>query len=275
MTVPGLGRDEGVFLVTAANDGSRVIYFIANNQRHSILTADLELEMRLNPLWPIRMATRDEVLSFAEGAPVGAARAGLLSGSAGVDAAPAADVPAAAPAADPVQDALTAPAPDLAPASEAAAPAVTDDAAQPFVYVLKPGDNLTRISAEYGISIQAILDANGIPNMNRIYVGQPLIIPDVSALQAPDVVEPPAAQPPVAQDAPAADDSADATDVEADAPASDAATADQPETYTVQRGDSAIQIAKRFGVDEAALLGANAIANPNRVYVGQVLNIPQ
>ena len=77
-TQPGLDADEGVFLVTAADDGSRAVYFIAANARHSLLASDLLLEQQLNPLWPVRFASRDEVLAYPEAAPVGSGRAGLL-----------------------------------------------------------------------------------------------------------------------------------------------------------------------------------------------------
>ncbi len=45
-------------------------------------------------------------------------------------------------------------------------------------------------------------------------------------------------------------------------------------TYTVQPGDSAFKIARNFGIAQEALLEANGISNPNRVYAGQVLTIP-
>jgi LysM repeat protein len=133
-----------------------------------------------------------------------------------------------------------------------------DASAQTTTYTLRPGDNLTRIAARYGTSVDAILAANGVANPNRIYAGQSILIPtgdDTSAVQA---------------EAPASDDTS-----LADAPsASDDSSAVDPTTYTVQRGDSAIKIARLFGIDEGSLLDANGITNPNRVYVGQVLTIP-
>src|SRR5687768_5074453 len=86
-TQPGLGRDEGVFLATTADDGSRAIYFVARGARHSIMEADLQAELRTNPLWPVRSVERDEVLAYPEASPVGSARAGLL-GSVLADASP-------------------------------------------------------------------------------------------------------------------------------------------------------------------------------------------
>jgi LysM repeat protein len=45
-------------------------------------------------------------------------------------------------------------------------------------------------------------------------------------------------------------------------------------TYVVQAGDNLFRISLRFGVSIAAIQEANGIANPNLIYVGQVLKIP-
>jgi len=47
-----------------------------------------------------------------------------------------------------------------------------------------------------------------------------------------------------------------------------------PTTYTVQWGDWMRKIAERHGVTVDALVAANPSINPNRIYPGQVLNIP-
>lgn len=46
-----------------------------------------------------------------------------------------------------------------------------------------------------------------------------------------------------------------------------------PETYVVKRGDTLSAIARRFGLSLAALMAANNIRDPNRIFVGQVLII--
>jgi spore coat assembly protein SafA len=47
-------------------------------------------------------------------------------------------------------------------------------------------------------------------------------------------------------------------------------------TYTVQRGDTLNNIARRFGVSLANLLRANPqITDPDRIFPGQVINIPR
>jgi murein DD-endopeptidase MepM/ murein hydrolase activator NlpD len=45
-------------------------------------------------------------------------------------------------------------------------------------------------------------------------------------------------------------------------------------SYTVQRGDTLFSIARRFGTSVDAIARLNRIANPNRINVGQVLQIP-
>jgi LysM repeat protein len=44
--------------------------------------------------------------------------------------------------------------------------------------------------------------------------------------------------------------------------------------YTVRQGDSLYVIAKRFGIKQEDLCGANGIGNPDMLKVGQKLNIP-
>jgi LysM repeat protein len=47
-----------------------------------------------------------------------------------------------------------------------------------------------------------------------------------------------------------------------------------PMTYVVQRGDTLYRIAQRYDVTVDAIVAANALANPDRLDVGQVLIIP-
>jgi len=101
--------------------------------------------------------------------------------------------------------------------------------------VVQRGDNLFRIALRYGTTVQAIASANGIANPALIYVGQTLKIP--SGTQ------------PVPQ------------------PGGET-------TYVVQRGDNLFRIALRYGMSYLQLAQYNGIANPSRIYVGQVLRIP-
>lgn len=47
----------------------------------------------------------------------------------------------------------------------------------PIHYTVQRGDTLTKIAARYGVTVSAIANANHITNVNRIYVGQHLVIP--------------------------------------------------------------------------------------------------
>lgn len=226
-TWPGVGKDEGVFLVTATDDGSRVVYFIAQNARHAILDVDLQVEQQMNPLWPIRVASRDEVLDYAEGSAIGKARAGLL-----MVALPEIEAEVAAE-----------------PESEVAA----ETEILPSTLTLRPGDNLTYIARDHGTTVQAILEANRISNPNRIYAGQSLVIPGNAVAEAPS------------EESVAAVEAIEAVAEE---------TSGESRTYTVQRGDSAIGIARELGVDVEELLAANGVTNRNRIYAGQLLTVP-
>ncbi len=58
------------------------------------------------------------------------------------------------------------------------------------------------------------------------------------------------------------------------APAPGGTSTGQGQPYVVQRGDTLLSIARRFGVTVAQLQAANNITNPDRIYPGQVLVIP-
>ena len=254
-TQPGAGRNEGVFLITTADDGTGAMYFVAGNARHSILPADVQLERQINPLWPLRYVDTDEALMLPEGAPVGRARTGLVGA---VVAAPEPEQPA--PVAAEVASEQPAPVAAEVGFDQPVPVAAEVDFDQPATYVVRRGDSAFLIARHFGIDQGALLAANGITNPNRVYVGQTLVIPGTSA--TPEVVETPTDPAPVV--------ALDEPEAVADTPEDEAPTA----TYTVKPGDSAFLIARQFGIPQSALLAANGIANPNRVYTGQVLTIP-
>lgn len=123
----------------------------------------------------------------------------------------------------------------LPPAPAAAAPS-----ADQTVYVVRSGDTLGSIAARFGVSVSAIARANNITNPNRIYVGQRLVIPGVSA---PPSVPPPRPGPGTGG------------------------------VYIVQPGDTLARIAARFGTTVSALVALNGLSNPDRIWVGQRLRV--
>jgi LysM repeat protein len=122
----------------------------------------------------------------------------------------------------------------------------TTSARQNTSYVVQPGDNLFRISLRFNTTVAALAAANGITNVNLIFAGQTLIIPGPGGNVPPPVTTPPAGGTP----------------------------APGTTTYVVAPGDTLSKIAQRFGTTYLAIAAANGIANPNLIYVGQVLNIP-
>lgn len=48
------------------------------------------------------------------------------------------------------------------------------------VYTVQAGDTLSKIARRFGINMSVLAQMNGITNVNRIYVGQVLVIPDVT-----------------------------------------------------------------------------------------------
>ncbi|MCA9932916.1 MAG: LysM peptidoglycan-binding domain-containing protein [Ardenticatenaceae bacterium] len=111
-----------------------------------------------------------------------------------------------------------------------------------FPYTVQSGDTLSAIAQRFGTTYQTLAQVNNLANPNYIYVGQVLEIPD-------DGTTPPTEPAPTPVPSPGG-------------------------TYTVQSGDTLSTIAQRFGTTYLAIAQANNIANPNYIYVGQVLTIP-
>ena len=64
-------------------------------------------------------------------------------------------------------------------------PALPTPTPTPFLHVVQPGDSLSAIAFKYGVSIEALAEANGIVDANVIRVGQELIIPGPTPAQTP------------------------------------------------------------------------------------------
>ncbi len=132
-------------------------------------------------------------------------------------------------------------APVSAQETQTPAPDTASMAAPSVTYTVRPGDTLFRIAQRFNISLSILAQANGITNTSLIYVGQVLAIPGATPLPSstPTVPLPPS-----------------------------------PIRYTVQRGDTLHRIAIRFGTTIGELLRLNNLSNPNLIYVGQSLLVP-
>ncbi|MBE2236547.1 MAG: LysM peptidoglycan-binding domain-containing protein [Caldilineaceae bacterium] len=110
-------------------------------------------------------------------------------------------------------------------------------------HTVRPGDNLTRISRWYGVSVWQIAQVNGIRNQSLIFIGQVLCIPSTYFPPGPVPPRPPGPVPPVWCS----------------------------QFYTVQFGDTLSGIARNCGTTVNSLMYLNGIYNPNLIRAGQVL----
>ena len=181
----------------------------------------------------------------------------------------------------------------------ATAPAFALPIEQPVldgIHVVQQGETLSSIALKYGMTVQAIMRANGIGNANLVYVGQRLQIPGVSGVatggagsgiyvvQTGDTLGAIAARygTTVASlmalngiSNPSMIFVGQNLRVNGAAPATGgAAPATGPRTHVVARGDSLGGIAARYGVSVAAIMAANGLRSANLIIVGQRLRIP-
>jgi LysM repeat protein len=120
------------------------------------------------------------------------------------------------------------------------------------VHIVQRGETLTSIAARYGVSVNALAQANGLRSLNFVWVGQRLSVPGAGPAPQPT----PAPQPaPAPQPTPAPQ------------------PAPQGDTHIVQVGDTLASIAQRYNTTVAALVAANGLPNPNFIWVGQRLKV--
>ena len=101
-----------------------------------------------------------------------------------------------------------------------------------------------KIAARSGTTVSELLRLNGLSNPDVLAIGQKLKVPGRSGA-APAAVGTPKP-----------------------------ATGGQGRTYVVQKGDTLLSIARRYGLTTKQLQAANNITNPDKIFPGQKLVIP-
>lgn len=100
-------------------------------------------------------------------------------------------------------------------------------------YTVKRGDTLSKIANRYDTTVQTLAEMNGIRNIDLIRAGEVLKVPVKHSDQPGENII----------------------------------------NYTVKRGDTLSNLAKRYDTSVGSLLTLNGIPNPDLIYVGEILRI--
>jgi LysM repeat protein len=136
----------------------------------------------------------------------------------------------ATPAEQPAETVEEAPPAEAEPAEEA--PAAEK------AYIVMPGDTLFSIAQTYGVSVEEVAARNGILNVNRIEVGQQLIIPAPGAAPAEE------------------------------------STGTGERVHVVQAGENLFRISLAYNMSFETVAAYNSIPWPYTIHVGQEIKIP-
>jgi LysM repeat protein len=130
--------------------------------------------------------------------------------------------------------------------TSSAAPATTSSTSSAAQrYTIGTGDTVSSIASKFGVSVQAILSANGLGWSSVIYPGRTLTIPRSGTAEVFETV----------------------------AEVSPIVNTTVTESYTIKSGDTLSGIATKFGVSVASLLSANSLSMSSIIFGGQTLKI--
>lgn len=188
--------------------------------------------------------------------------ANLPEAKGGANPPPPAAAPVGEPPRRPGQPAQSAPA-YTPPAPQASA---APSGARGEQIEVQHGDTLYGISKKYKVSLNELLQVNGLTNPN-LKPGQKLYLPAGKGARKPLTKGETAGISPVGGPAPAAS-AAGAV------PAAPADIATWNGSYTVKAGDSLYAVSRQYKVKLADLQGANGIADVRKVKPGTVLKVP-
>lgn len=156
-----------------------------------------------------------------------------------------------------------APIPTATPFAQLPAPVIVTavagaSAGGDLTYIVEPGDSLSVIAARFDTTVDAIVEANGLADVD-IIVGQELIIPGGGGTTGADGGDEPAAPSP------------------SPTPTSTPADTGSGTVYVVESGDTALGIAIRFDVTLEELAAANGMTvdEITELQIGQEIQIPR
>ena len=113
-------------------------------------------------------------------------------------------------------------------------------------HIVKKGETLTLIARQHGVSINSLVQNNGIKNPDIILTGQKLI---VNPIQKTSNINTPSNTQSLSK--PSLDNQ-----------------------YKVLEGDTINRIAKSHGISNETLISSNSGIDPNQIQTGQIIKIP-
>ncbi|MGI8588004.1 MAG: LysM peptidoglycan-binding domain-containing protein [Chloroflexia bacterium] len=145
-------------------------------------------------------------------------------------------------------------------------------------YRVQAGDNLTNVAARYGVSVDALTQANGISNPSLIFAGQNITIPSKGTTVPPAATAVPQVPPPAkAAPAPPQGKSPPVQVAPTPAPSNQkvvpASGTGNLLLYVVQPGDQMYTIAAAHNTTVDAIMARNHMTDANLIYAGQTLEI--
>jgi murein DD-endopeptidase MepM/ murein hydrolase activator NlpD len=105
---------------------------------------------------------------------------------------------------------------------------------QTTVHIVQRGETMFSVARRYGLTVDAITHANGIPDPRQIYAGQRLVIPGGKVDTGVTETTP----------------------------------------HVVQAGETLASIARRYHTTWQTLVQINGLLSPNVIYMGQVVQVP-
>ncbi len=136
-----------------------------------------------------------------------------------------------------------------------------------------PNENLTKIATLYSVTVAALEDANGLSHDAVLKVDQQLNIPTQKTVMKIPVSTPPLPES-ASRKAPEATLTRFAPTTTVKSPVAAPSKSATTRTYTVDKGDTATYIARRFNVSTEELLKLNGITDPKKLQPGKVLKVP-
>ena len=135
----------------------------------------------------------------------------------------------------------------------------------PMTYIVQPGDNLTKIAANLGTTVEALISLNDLVNPSHLLVGQALHVSPLRGRQTPSSLPSQVHSGQASETEPPVPDSA---------PAPTPVPVNSEHYYYVKYGDSILGIANYFGLPVSILRAANGIPEDGTIHIGDKLLIP-